>query len=509
MTGPVGLPPTRFDYTAPAVAVAALGPVHLIGIGGAGMSGIARMLRDRGVRVTGSDSRDSAALQALAAEGISVQVGHDVTAVTAAHTAVISSAIREDNPELTAARAAGLRVLHRSQALAALAADSRCRIAVAGANGKTTTSSMLAAVLTAAGWDPSYAVGGDPVQLPVNAHLGQGDTFVIEADESDGSFVGYRPHVALVTSVQPDHLDFYGTAAAVEAGYRAFVRTIEPGGLLVACVDDPGARRLADAAAAAGVRVVRYGTSDDSDVRLTDLDPTGLGARASVHVDGTAYPLRLSVPGEHNLFNAAGVLAAAVSALAWDEPAPARRTPERVTQWLDLLWRFRGVRRRFERVGDAGGVTIVDDYAHNPAKVRAAVATGRGALPPGGRLVVVFQPHLYSRTRDFAAEFGAALAPADLVVVTDVYAAREDPIPGVTGALVADAVRAVRPQTEVKFVPGPADLVPTVIGAVRPGDLVITIGAGDITGVGPALLERLELPDQRGGRVADPTVEAI
>lgn len=492
MTLSAGLPATRFDYTAPLPAVADLGAIHLVGIGGAGMSGIARMLHDRGLHITGSDSRDSPGLRDLQAQGIGARVGHDAANLANVQTLVVSSAIREDNPELAGARGAGVRVLHRSQALAALAADSPCRIAIAGANGKTTTSSMLAVVTTLAGRDPSYAVGGDPVQLTANAHLGRGDEFVIEADESDGSFIGYHPHVALVTSVQPDHLDFYGTPAAVEAAYAAFVGTIAPGGLLVACVDDPGARRLAKSAASAGVRVVGYGTSIDAQIRLSKLRATGLGAGASVHVDGEQYSLRLAVPGEHNLLNAAGVLAIAVSSIGWTEDPASRRSPQRIQQWLDLLSRFRGVRRRFERIGDVDGVSIVDDYAHNPAKVRAAVATGRGAVPAAGRLVVVFQPHLYSRTRDFAVEFGEALAPADVVVVADVYAAREDPLPGITGGLVAEAVRAVRAGARVEFVPDVPSLVPKLVELVRSGDLVLTVGAGDITAIGPALLDALE-----------------
>jgi UDP-N-acetylmuramate--alanine ligase len=491
MTLASGLPPTRFDYTAVVPAVATLGAVHLVGVGGAGMSAIARMLADRGLVVTGSDSRDSATLQALAGEGIGVHIGHDAAHLVGVQTLVVSSAIREDNPELAAARAGGLRVLHRSQALAALAADAPARIAIAGANGKTTTSSMLAVVLTLAGRDPSYALGGDPVQLDANARAGTGGEFVIEADESDGSFVGYRPHVALVTSVQPDHLDFYGTAEAVEAGYRAFVQTIQPDGLLVACVDDPGARRLAEVAQQQGRAVVGYGFSADAQVRLSDARLGGLQSAATVHVGDAAYPMLLSVPGEHNLLNAAGVLAIAVSAIGSTRSPIDRRSPERVTAWLDLLSRFRGVRRRFEQVGEAAGVVVVDDYAHNPAKVAAAVATGRGAVRPGGRLVVVFQPHLYSRTRDFADAFGAALAPADVVVVTEVYAAREDPLPGVTGALVADAVRAVRPQIVVEFVPALSEVVAALGRLLRPGDLVLTVGAGDITNLGPDLVSAL------------------
>ncbi len=448
------------------------------------------MLRARGCRVSGSDARDSSTVRGLVAEGFDIRLDHDARRVDGVDTLVVSSAIRDDNPELMAARAARLTVVHRSQALAAIAASASCRIAVAGANGKTTTASMLAVLASEAGWEPSYAVGGDPVQLPSNAALGTGEVFVIEADESDGSFVGYRPHVAVVTSVQPDHLDFYGSVEAVESGYRALVDTIEPGGVLVVCLDDPGARRLAEAAQAAGVSMRGYGTSADAHVRLTDLDASGLHTRATVHLGDTAYPLRLSVLGEHNLFNAVGALSAALAAAeatGIGDPA----APTTVATYLDLLSRFTGVRRRFERMGEARGVTVVDDYAHNPAKVRAAVETGRRAVLAPGRLLVAFQPHLYSRTKDFAVEFGQALAAADVVLVTDVYAAREDPLPGVTGALVAQAVRDCRAEPEVHYVPELTEVVPTLRRLARPGDLVLTVGAGDITTCGPALLDRL------------------
>lgn len=483
---PVGLPETRWDFAAPAPAAAALGAVHLLAVGGAGMSAVAALLAARGVAVSGCDGRDSQTLASLAAGGLAVAVGHDVAHLSGVDTLVVSSAIRETNPELAAARARGLRVLHRSQALSSVAAQSNCRFAVAGANGKTTTSAMLAVTLTQAGVDCSYAVGGEPTQLPGNAHLGQDDPFVIEADESDGSFVVYRPHTAIVTSVQPDHLDFYGDLAAVAAAYRAFVRTIAPGGLLVACADDPGAAALADWAAGQGIRVVRYGTDPRADVLLTDLSVDGLSASATVTADGQRHRLTLPVPGRHNLLNAAAVLAA----LLFHRPAGQPELPEQgLAGWSGALAQFAGVRRRFERLGSARGVAVVDDYAHNPAKVAAVVTTGR-AVVTTGRLVVVFQPHLYSRTRDFAEQFGAALADADVLVVTDVYAAREDPLPGVSGELVVRAARAAGCD-QVRYVPDRLELPAELARLVTAGDLVLTVGAGDITDAGPALLELL------------------
>jgi UDP-N-acetylmuramate--alanine ligase len=482
----VTLPRTRFDFTAPVPDVAELGAVHLVGIGGAGMSGIARILVDLGRPVSGSDAKDSPVLRALAAEGAVVHVGHDAAHVAGADTVVVSSAVRDSNVELVAARERGLRVLHRAQALAATMGGQRV-LAVAGANGKTTTTSLATVALQHCGLDPSFAIGGELTGRATNAHRGSGDVFVVEADESDGSFLVYRPHVAIVTSVQPDHLDFYGDFATVREAYAAFVDTVRPGGLLVACVDDPGAAELADRAVAQGIRVVRYGRSPEADVVVSDVVLEGLTATAVVTTSGpggeqgrAAYRLALNVPGVHNVLNATAVLAAAVHGLGL---AP--------TDVLAGLSAFTGTRRRFEPKGGAAGVEVVDDYAHNPGKVAAVVTTAAGLVAGSGRLVVVFQPHLYSRTRDFAVELGAGLAAADVVVVMDVYAAREDPVPGVSGALVAQAVREARADREVLFVPSWSAVAPTVAALVRPGDLVLTVGAGDVTMVGPEVLRLL------------------
>jgi UDP-N-acetylmuramate--alanine ligase len=483
------LPQTRFDFLADVPAAADLGRVHFVAIGGAGMSGVARILLAMGVPVSGSDARESTLLHALAAEGASVHVGHDPGFVDDADTVVISSAIRDSNPELRAAHAKGIPVLHRAQALAATMAGSR-RVAIAGANGKTTTTSLLTVALQACGVDPSFAVGGELAKHGTNAHLGTGDVFVVEADESDGSFLVYRPEVAVVTSVQPDHLDFYGDLATVEEAYRAFVGTIVPGGVLVACADDPGAAVLADHARTRDVRVLTYGEAPDADVRVTGEAHRGLAWSAVLTANRSEHRLQLSVPGHHNVLNATAAFTAATLALGQD--------PEPV---LAGLASFTGTRRRFERKGRAAGVQVVDDYAHNAGKVAAVVATAKQLLedPGNGRLVVVFQPHLYSRTRDFAAELGASLAPADVVVVMDVYAAREDPEPGVSGRLVADAVRAARPEAEVHYVPSWAAVPDLVAALVRPADLVLTVGAGDVTMIGPEVLYRLDQGEVNGG----------
>jgi UDP-N-acetylmuramate--alanine ligase len=480
------LPRTRFDFLAEVPAAEDLGRVHFVAIGGAGMSGVARIMLAKGVPVSGSDARESTLLHALAAEGAAVHVGHDAALVDDADTVVISSAIRDSNVELRAARIKGIPVLHRAQALAATMAGTR-RVAVAGANGKTTTTSLLTVALQACGVDPSFAVGGELAKHGTNAHLGNGDIFVVEADESDGSFLVYRPEVAIVTSVQPDHLDFYGDLATVEEAYRAFVGTIAPGGLLVACADDPGAQSLAEHARSEGIRVLTYGEAPDADVRLSDEEHRGLAWSAVVSAGDRRFLLRLLVPGHHNVLNATAAFAAATVGLG--------QPPEPV---LAGLASFTGTRRRFEPKGRAAGVQVVDDYAHNPGKVAAVVATATQLVEDAGsgRLVVVFQPHLYSRTRDFATELGASLAPADVVVVMDVYAAREDPEPGVSGRLVAEAVRAARADAEVHYVPSWAAVPGTVTGLVRPGDLLLTVGAGDVTMIGPEVLLRL---DEGGG----------
>jgi UDP-N-acetylmuramate--alanine ligase len=304
--------------------------------------------------------------------------------------------------------------------------------------------------------------------------------FVAEADESDGSFLVYRPEVAVVTNVQPDHLDFYGTFAKVEEAYRAFAASVLPGGLLVACEDDAGSRQLARVARESGTRVLTYGWSSQADVVLRGEVFRGLMGRVTVTgADDVDRNLRINIPGRHNLLNAAAAYTVAVDGLGQD--------PTRV---LDGLFGFTGTRRRFEPKGSAAGVSVVDDYAHNPGKVAAVVGTG-AELAGEGRLVVVFQPHLYSRTRDFAKEFAAALAPADVVVLMEVYAAREDPMPGVSSQLVADALRELRPDADVEVVSSWSAVAEHVAGLAREGDLVLTVGAGDVTMIGPEILRAL------------------
>jgi len=439
--------------------------VHLVGVGGAGMSGLARLLLAAGHTVTGSDRAESATLASLRALGADVRAGHDGERLGRPDLVVASAAIRASNPELVAARRLGVPVLGRAQLLALLMAG-KVGIAVAGTHGKTTTTGMVVAILQAAGLDPSFAVGGDLKATGINAAAGGGPHFVAEADESDGSFLELAPTVAVVTNVEADHLDHWGDLEAVRAAFRSFVGRLPANGTAVLCADDPGALGLA---AAAPCQVVTYGLGADADVRAGGLVLDAWGSRCALEVAGEPLgEIAVAMPGRHNVVNALGAIAAA-------RAAGARPTAARAA-----LAGFTGAARRFHLRAEVDGVTIVDDYAHNPPKVAATLAAAR--LGPWKRVVAVFQPHLYSRTRLFADDFGQVLAAgADLVVVTDVYAAREDPEPGVDGALVADAVRRARPDLRCLYAPDRAALATLVANLLEPGDLLLTVGAGDIT----------------------------
>jgi UDP-N-acetylmuramate--alanine ligase len=443
---------------------------HFVGIGGIGMSAVARVLLARGKPVSGSDAADLPVLTELRSLGADVHLGYDAAHVAGAATVVVSTATKDANPELVAAREAGVPVVHRSAALAALLEGYRA-VAVAGTHGKTTTTAMLVAALQAAGVDPSYAVGGElPTGAP-NGHHGGGDVFVVEADESDGSFVAYRPYGGIVTNVEADHLDHHGTVTAYEQAFVDFAATVT--GPLVTCADDDGARALADTARASGTRVLTYGTAADADLQLVGLQ----GSRyAAVLDDEPLGDVQLQVAGEHLARNSAAALLMAV-----ELGVPA-------AQAIQGLQAFTGVRRRMELKGSAAGVSVYDDYAHHPTEVRAQLTAAR-QVAGAGRVIALFQPHLFSRTVDFADDFGAALSLADEVVVLDVYAAREEPVPGVSGALVADAV--TLPREHVRFEADRGAAARAAAALAGPGDLVITLGAGDITELGPRILELL------------------
>jgi UDP-N-acetylmuramate--alanine ligase len=461
-------------WTDPVPSLEELGAVHFVGIGGAGMSGIARILLARGVRVSGSDRRDTPTLLALRALGARVALGHDAANLDGADTVVVSTAIRPDNPELSGARERGLRVLPRAVALAAVMAGRRS-VAVAGTHGKTSTTSMLTVAVQACGVDPSFAIGGDLNESGSNAHAGEGDVFVAEADESDRSFLLLAPFGAIVTNVEADHLDNYGDLAAVEAAFDRFLQTVDPDGFVVVCADDPGAARLRTVPSTARIRT--YGLAADADLRLTGLEVGADTTSYTATLDGRELGrVRIRVPGEHMALNSAAAL---LAGLELGLP---------VDGLVEGLGRFGGVHRRFELKGTVGGVRVYDDYAHHPTEVTAQLKAAR-AVAGEGRLVVAFQPHLYSRTLEFADGFGQALGLADEVVVMDVYGAREDPVPGVTGAMVADAVPL--PAGRVLFEPSWSGVAPALAAIAGPGDLVMTMGAGDVSMVGPEVLAAL------------------
>jgi UDP-N-acetylmuramate--alanine ligase len=453
-----------------------LGRVHFVGIGGAGLSGIARIMLARGIPVSGSDGTDSPTLEALRALGAHVHLGHDAAQVRDVDTVVLSTAVREDNPEYVEAVRQGLRVLPRSAALAAVMAGRRV-VAVAGTHGKTTTTSLLTVALQAVGADPTYAIGGDLTATGVNAAEGTGDLFVAEADESDGAFLVYRPHAAVVTNVEADHLDNWGTEEAYRAAFEEFVGTIDPDGVLVHCTDDPGAEALTATARARGLASLGAGESAGADVRASDLRFEGTTSSFTVHAGSDVLgDVTLQIPGRHYVLDALAALA--------------------VGLWLghdfDGLRRglesFTGTRRRMERKGEAGGIRVYDSYAHHPVEIAGDLQAAR-AVAGEGRVVVAFQPHLVSRTRIFGPGMGEALGAADEVVVLDVYLAREDADPDVTGALVAGAVPL--PAERVAYVASFDDVAAELVARARPGDLVLTLGAGTVTEIGPRVLELL------------------
>ncbi len=455
-----------------------LGPVHFIAIGGSGMNGIASMMLAAGVEVSGSDRQDSKYLRALEAAGARVYVGHRAEQLGDARTVVASSAIREDNPELAQARRRGLRVLHRSAALGALMLGRR-GVAVAGTHGKTTTTAMLAHVLTGCGQDPSYVIGGAPSGATTGGHLGRGDLIVVEADESDGSFLQYPAEVAVVTNVDPDHLSNWGSAENYADGFLRFA-TAEGVRLLVVSADDAGAvelvRRVRERAGDADLETITFGESGEADVAILDATFAGTGSTFTLRRGAEGGPVALAVPGHYNVLNAAATYAVARWLGASDHAVRAE------------LSGYGGTYRRFQLIGTVDGIRVYDDYAHHPTEVLntlIAARTGAGE----GRVVVCFQPHLYTRTRDFWQELAAALEQADEAVVMDVCGDREDPIAGIDGAMVAGAVGPDR--TRVTYVPRWDDAAPTVARIARPGDLVVTVGCGDVTLVAPKIVEEL------------------
>ena len=450
-------------------------PVHFMGAGGAGMCALAELLLRHGGRVSGCDAKDGSALRSLERLGAEVQVGHDAAHVRGASALVVTSAVPDDHPEMAAARSAGIPVLKRARALGDWVASGTL-VAIAGTHGKTTTTAMTTEILAAAGRNPTGVVGGRVIGWESNLRFGSEELFVVEADEYDRSFLTLTPDVSVITNVDADHLDIFGDFAGVRAAFSEFAARTRGTGPTVVCSDDHGASSLL---AGLGHRGFTYGTSAGSMLRATDvtIGPEATTCRLSEQgrpVDS----LRLRVGGRHNLLNALGAACAARALeVGWDEI-------------LEALSGFEGVGRRFELLGEVDGVVVVDDYAHHPTEIEATLRTARARFPDA-RLVAVFQPHLYTRTRDFVTEFGRALALADVVWVTDVFPAREAPIEGVTGESVVDAARAAH-AAEVRYHADVTSLAGALVATLQRGDVVVALGAGSIEAFGPAVLDGLE-----------------
>ncbi len=451
-----------------------LGRLHFVGIGGSGMSGIARLFLEAGHTVTGSDVRHSANIDALRELGATIAIGHDAANVGDADTLVVTGALWQDNPEYQLALEKGLPVLHRSQALAWLINRKRL-VAVAGAHGKTTSTGMIITGLLGLGEDPSFVNGGVIASLGRSSRAGGGELFVVEADESDGSFLLYDTAVALITNVDPDHLDHYGSLEAFEDAFVTFAREADE--LVVVSSDDPGAKHVTARLRqeVPGKRVLTFGEAEDADVRVHSIETDGPVA-FRLSMGGEEYEARLRIPGRHNAINAAGAFAV-LTGLGFEPRAS-----------LAAIAEFGGTERRFELHGTVGGVSVYDDYAHHPTEVAAALSAARTVVGDG-RIIAVHQPHLYSRTRLFAREFAETLEKyADETVVLDVYGAREDPEPGVTGALVAE--RFEHPE-HVAFIADWQEAADHTARIAREGDFVITLGCGDVYRIVPQLLDSL------------------
>jgi UDP-N-acetylmuramate--alanine ligase len=442
--------------------------VHFVGIGGVGMAALAELLLKLDYEISGSDLKASPTVQRLRGLGVSVRVGpHQPDGAAGADHVVFSNAVPPSNLELAGARATGIDVLTRAELLARIF-DAGRGIAVTGTHGKTTTSSMLASTLEACGFEPSFLIGGDLNDVGTGARLGSSDLVVAEADEAFASFLSLHPELAVVTNVDLDHLEFYDDQDAIDDAFVTFLSQRKPGGSAVLCGDDAGIARIMPRVAAPFI-TYGFGPSD------LQVDPE---TRAVVWRAEPVGSLELKVPGRHNLLNAAGALAAAL--LLGADPDAA----------LDGLRAFGGVERRFSIRGEVDGVLVVDDYAHNPQKVAAAVQAAREVYPDR-RVVVFFQPHLYSRTMHLGPAFASSFDAADVVFVTDIYGAREEQVPGVSGRIVSDAVRARRPDDTVVYVPRLEEATGFVAGFLEPGDVLLTLGAGDITTAGPRILELL------------------
>ncbi len=454
--------------------------VHFIGIGGSGMSGIARIVAARGGKVSGSDYHDSSILNSLRTIGIEVSTEHDAKNIASLHPGtdivVRSSAVAENNVEIVAARAAGISVMQRAEFLALLLEGYRS-VAIAGTHGKTTTTSMLTVALQHARRDPSFVIGATIRNSGTNAHQGSGDIFVVEADESDGSFTAYKPEAAIVTNIELDHVDNFQDISAIDLLFKDFVGTIKKNGVLVACSDDDGVLRLlTEVAGQTTLRVSTYGEKGDPELRLDRIVVDATSSRARVTHQGRVLgEIQLSIPGRHNLFNAAAAL---LMGIHLGIPA---------AEMIAGLALFTGARRRFEIKGIVNGITVVDDYGHHPTEVRATLETAR-TYAGSGRVLTIFQPHRFSRTRAFTREFAEELGKADHTFLLEVYPAGESPIPGVSSLSISQRMA----EGTVTYEPSMPVVIESVIAMATPGDLILTLGAGDVSSLGTLIVTNLQ-----------------
>ncbi len=444
--------------------------LHFIGIGGAGMSGLARIALSHSIIVTGSDAKDSSVLRALIALGAKISTTHSAENVDGADYVVYSNAISANNSEILRAHELGINVLTRARALAILMSDSKS-IAVAGTHGKTTTSSMMAVALQSCGADPSFAIGGTITASGSNAHRGTGEIFVAEADESDGSFLEYHPFAAIITNIEHDHVDFFSTPESVKKAFKDFAETINREGFLTYCADDPGAAELISQLEQPSF--ISYGVQEGCDLRLDSIELLAMGSRARAFWRGKSIGfIELEVPGQHNLLNAAAVLATGLQ-LGFN-----------AADLIQGLAVFRGTGRRFEIKGTVHGVRVIDDYGHHPTEIDVTLQAAR-RFAGDGRLIVVFQPHRYSRTIAFADGFARSLSLADRAIVLEIYPASEKPIPGVTSQLITDLM------AKGEYIPNFIEVTDSVIDSAEPGDVIITLGAGDVSSLAPIIVDGL------------------
>jgi UDP-N-acetylmuramate--alanine ligase len=445
--------------------------IHFVGVGGSGMSGLARISLAMGIATSGSDAKDSQTLKDLASLGAEIFVGHNENQVKAGSVVVLSSAISDTNPEVIKAKTLNLPILSRAQTLA-LFMEGKKSIAVAGTHGKTTTTSMLTVALQSLGLNPSFAIGGTINRGGTNAHFGSGDYFVAEADESDGSFLEYRPLGAIITNIELDHVDNFPDITSIMELFKKFIASIQPGGFLVAGTDSPKVRELLALNNRSDLKIITYGKSD-ANLIYSHIALKPSGALARVTNNGKVLgELEISVPGEHNISNALAVIGVGIA------------TEQPVSELISGIKSFTGARRRFEIKGKMAGVTVIDDYGHHPTEIKVTLTAAR-TFVGSGRVIVIFQPHRYSRTAAFVKEFAEALSLADQIYLLEVYSAGENPIPGVSSKLIADLI------PNAIYNPSMIEVVDAAANQAKSGDLIITLGAGDVSALAPAILENL------------------